>query len=94
MKKINMNKTDYTDAEIVEAVEEALNLGKQPMMDNYRTEGPMWQRIRYSLDVEMDNGDRISAYWNPTEDGYKTAEEIADESWMCNWDEIDLVEYV
>ena len=53
---ININKTDYTDAEIVAAVEESLNRGKQPVMDNYRTEGPMWQRIRYRLDVELERG--------------------------------------
>ena len=94
MKTININRTEYTDAEILKALEEAENHGKQALMDNYRTEGPMWRRIRYHLTVEMDNGDRVAIYWHPTEEGYKTAEETADESWMCNWDDIDLVEYV
>lgn len=93
MKNINLNKTEYTDAEIIAALDDAENHGKHALMDNYRTEGPMWTRIRYHITVEMDNGDRVAIYWNPTEDGFRIAEETADESSMCNWDEIDLVEY-
>lgn len=92
-KTISINRTEHSDEEILKALEEAENHGKQALMDNYRTDGPMWCRIRYRLIVEMENGDEVEIYWNPTEEGFKLAEETADESHMCNWEFIDLVEY-
>lgn len=91
---IGLNETDIDDVEIIRAVETAHASGHQPVMDNWHTED--WrkphERIRYSELVEV-LGERVICYWNPTEDGFRDAEECGDESLMCNWDEIDRVEF-
>lgn len=88
---ININNTDYTDAEIIAAVKSSKEVATA---DNHGTDGEIWQRIRYTMTIEMANGDMIAVCWNPTEEGYKLAEERDDDSYMCDWDNIDLVEYI
>lgn len=87
---INENRTAYTDEEIIAAVEEATKRGEAAVVDNYGTDGELWERIAYSMTVAMADGGDVTVLWRPTEDGYKMAEDKDDDSYMCDWDEIAL----
>ena len=94
---ININKTDYTDAEIIAAVEAAWNAGESADSDNSAAAADPnaddWEKIEYTMSVNMPDGESVSCIWRPTEDRYNDAVERDDTSDICDWYMIDEVRY-
>lgn len=92
---INLNKTNYTDSEIVAAVQAARDAGKyadigicvaatDPNLE-------YWERFEFPMLVHMPDGGSIRCIWRPTKDRYDDALNRFDISHICDWDTIDEV---
>ena len=92
---ININKTNYTEAEIIAAVDAAMNAGKYADIDNSAAaadpNAAEWEKIHYTMSVVMPDGESVICTWRPTEDRYNDAVERDDTSDICDWDIIDEV---
>lgn len=92
---ININKTNYTEAEIIAAVKAAMDAGKSAVECNSPAaaypSAEDWDQIYYTMSVDMPDGERVTCIWRPTEDRYNDAVERDDTSDICDWDCIDEV---
>lgn len=97
MKKINLNKTEHADAEIIAAIEEAEARGEIAICDNGSRacdeDAEEWERVEYTMRVVVGD-DPLLVVWRPTEEGWRYVEtHDGDESRACDWDEIDEVRH-
>lgn len=99
MMTININKTDYTDEEVIAAVKAAIARGEGAVGDNNCHAGDRdyddtpWERIDYTMSVTV-RGDPLLVTWHMTEAGWDyAASHDGDDSEACNWDEIAEVQY-
>lgn len=91
---ININHTNYTDEEIIAAVEAARDAGRSADYDNSAAaadpNAEEWEQIEYTMTVAIGD-DSLLVVWRPTEDRYNDAVERDDTSDICDWDMIDEV---
>lgn len=90
---ININKTSYKDEEIIAAVEAALEVGKDAVADNSASaadpNASEWEKIEYTLKVDMPDGESVRCIWRPTAERYNDAVERDDTGDICDWETID-----